>query len=129
MGIKNCVAIGNGGNEFNVPDYVEMEGNISAHNGGKGYHIRSSKTYWMNKLNLPEDVFEKLSNHPKESADVLTQLQGKSASEAIETVKTSSFMEKLVGVKDTSILAVNLVALSTHPNVHQFITFLESLVS
>ena len=97
--------------------------------GGKGYHIRSSKTYWMNKLNLPEDVFEKLSNHPKESADVLTQLQGKSASEAIETVKTSSFMEKLVGVKDTSILAVNLVALSTHPNVHQFITFLESLVS
>ena len=35
MGIKNCVAIGNGGDGFNVPDYVEMEGNISAHNGGE----------------------------------------------------------------------------------------------
>lgn len=114
--IKNAVSHSNSGDGFRVEGQdIELEGVISYANSGRGFNLVESKTSLMKDLGLPENT------DPKTLAELLAQLQGKNSSEAIEVIEKSEFVEKLEGVKDTSILTVNLLTLATHPSVHQLI--------
>ena len=122
VSVKNTVIQSSGKDGLRAEGDIdlEIEGVHFLDNGEHGMNLVGPAAPLMRELGLPEDT------NPRELAELLMQIQGRSKAEGEVLIKKSTFLEKFDGVTNVTTITNNLLQLAANPNVLQIITYLWS---